>query len=337
MNTRLTFLFTFALMILGVSQAHAADVAVMPVEGVNLAGGQCDAIGVLFGNAYARELNVSTASPAETAQARERSPTSQAAAAQLGVSEYVELRAIQLGAKVTLAGIRYAKDGTEIFRAETAAPSLDEIDVAVARLARALAWRRPIPRVPPRPPVTESAETPPPVVEVSTPKGYPKALGVKAGLIVPVSLGRAFLTAAMLEFDARFGTRDYFIELGLGFAGVVESHSATGKAALEGLFTELGASFYLSNGDFAPYLGGGISPRIASINGSSNGISGVIYGQAGVTLTRDSRARIYVELRVSQNLIGIPEYANDGSTTPDRTTLGVYHPTEFALQFGLGW
>jgi hypothetical protein len=62
-----------------------------------------------------------------------------------------------------------------------------------------------------------------------------------------------------------------------------------------------------------------------------------VYGQAGVTSTRDSRFRLCGELRVTQNVLGIPEYANDGTTTPNRTVLGTYHPTELALQAGVGW
>ena len=63
-----------------------------------------------------------------------------------------------------------------------------------------------------------------------------------------------------------------------------------------------------------------------------------MYGQAGVTFTRDSRARLYAELRVSQYVLGIShdtsydyssgQYVGDGSTI---------YPTEFSLQFGIGW
>ena len=42
----------------------------MPVEGVNLAPGECDAIGVLFANAFSRDAHVVVMSPLET-QVRE--------------------------------------------------------------------------------------------------------------------------------------------------------------------------------------------------------------------------------------------------------------------------
>jgi len=55
------------------------------------------------------------------------------------------------------------------------------------------------------------------------------------------------------------------------------------------------------------------------------------------TFTRDSRLRIYGELRVSQNVLGISEYAADATTTSNPKMLGTYYPIEFALQAGVGW
>src|SRR5664279_4164930 len=118
------------------SQARAAAVAVMPVEGVNLTEGQCDVVGLLFSNALARELRMKVAQPQETKPIFARTKSAPVTAAELGATEYVQLRALQLGARVTVAGIRYTKDGAEIFRAETAASSLDDIEAAAARLAR---------------------------------------------------------------------------------------------------------------------------------------------------------------------------------------------------------
>jgi len=106
-----------------------------------------------------------------------------------------------------------------------------------------------------------------------------------------------------------------------------------------GVFVELGGSFYLSDGPIAPYLGAGLSPRIWVVDnpnsdGDSSGATCIVYGQAGVTFTRDSRARVYAELRVNQYILGL---ANKVSTGDGVVTSGTYHPTEFALQFGLGW
>jgi hypothetical protein len=209
----------------------------------------------------------------------------------------------------------------------------------MSSLAYALTWRRPARTTSaPQPPAGQSMEAPPPEPAKSWPTGPAKALGAKAGIILPVASGRSFLSAGMLQFDARFGTRNYFIEVGAGFALALGNESTSGKAPLEGVFAEVGASFYLLDSPIAPYVGGGVSPRVWGIHSSTNnGLSGALYGQAGVTFTRDSRARMYAELRVSQNVIGIPEYANDGSVSPNRTVLGTYYPTEFGLQGGIGW
>lgn len=85
MKLRWTLLSMLALSSFSAMQAHASVVAVMPVRGVNLSEGQCDAIGVLFANAFARDANVAVASPLESKRALEQSKTPSAAAAQLGV------------------------------------------------------------------------------------------------------------------------------------------------------------------------------------------------------------------------------------------------------------
>jgi hypothetical protein len=333
------------------AQAQTAVLAVMPVQGVNLTEGQCEAIGVLFANALAREANVAVASPLVTKQVVHQSKTAQAAATQLGVAEYVELRAIQLGSKVTLGGIRYAKDGSEMFRAETFAASLDDMEVATARLARALAWRQPLPGAMPPETVTGAEETPPMPSPAPSPKGYPSTLGVKTALIIPVASGRSISPMMSLQFDGRMGTRDYFVEFGAGFVIATDNDYTSNSFRIDGVFAELGGSYYLSKGSIAPYIGGGISPRIYSssirspspssytydyyTDDSSTGARCSVYGQLGINFTRDSRSRIYSELRVSQNVIG---FENQVTNSADVTvSTGTFYPTEFALQVGIGW
>jgi hypothetical protein len=339
MKFRWTILTAFSLLPFSVAQASPAVVAVMPVQGVNLSAGQCDVIGLLFADAFARETRVVVASPTDTKPMLAQGKLPLAVAAQLGVVEYIELRALQLGTRVTVAGIRRGKDGTELFRAETAASSLDEMEIAVARLARSLAWRQPM---------LEAARLPGPAVEAPVaappqpqPSGqYPKALGMKTSLIFPYASGRSFAPLMAGQFDGRIGSRDSFVEFGVG--GAVPSNSSSGSNTIEmgGVFVELGGSFYLSDGPIAPYLGAGVSPRIWFVNApdtgfDSSGATCVVYGQAGLTFTRDSRARVYAEFRVNQYILGLPNKVigpNDSVTTN-----GTYHPTELALQLGIGW
>jgi hypothetical protein len=305
----------------------------MPVEGVNLTEGQCDVVGLLFANAYARELRMKVAQPQETKPIFARTRSAPATAAELGATEYVQLRALQLGARVTVAGVRFTKDGAEIFRAETVASSLDDIETAAARLAHSLAWRQPLAGattyVAPAPPL---GGEPGPELPVPVQAQYPKALGIKTGLMFPVASGRSFAPLMSLQFDGRLGSRDSFVEFGIGAAIPSSVSQGSNDIQMGGVFAELGGSFYLSTASVAPYLGGGISPRIwiaDSPNASdSAGATCTVYGQAGVTFTRDSRVRIFGELRVSQYVIGLIDNARTGDT---------YYPTEFGLQIGMGW
>jgi hypothetical protein len=327
------------------AQAQPAVVAVMPLQGVNLTEGQCEAIGVLFSNALAREANVAVASPLETKRVLQQTKTAQAAAAQLGAVEYIELRAIQLGVKVTLAGIRYAKDGRELFRVETFALSLDDTELATARLAHALAWRQPIPTIMPPAPIPETWEAYPPAPSPAPgANGYPSSLGLKTGFIFPVASGKSISPMISLQFDGRMGTRDYFIEFGAGAAIATDSEYSTGTTRIEGVFAELGGSYFLSDGSIAPYIGAGISPRILQSSTYSNntysdnsntGARCALYGQFGFNFTRDSRSRVFAELRVSQNVVGFSDQTTDSNYNTVST--GTYYPTEFALQAGIGW
>jgi hypothetical protein len=336
MKIRWTIFSAFLLVSLSTAQASATVVAVMPVQGVNLSEGQCDVIGLLFTEAFARETRTAVTPPTETKAKLTQGKPPIAVASELGALEYIELRALQLGARVTVAGIRRAKDGAEIYRAETAASSLDEMEIAVARLARSLAWRQPMLDAVSAPAIQGPAAIP---VSPQAPASYPKALGMKTSLIFPFSSGRSIAPMMAAQFDGRMGGRDSFIEFGVGAA--IPSSASSGSNVIEmgGVFVELGGSFYLSDGPIAPYLGAGLSPRLWIVD-NPNGVDGsggatcIAYGQAGITFTRDSRARVYAELRVNQYLLGL---ANKVYTPDGNQTNGNYYPTEFALQLGIGW
>jgi hypothetical protein len=344
MKLRWTLLSTLAFSLLSAAQAHSAVVAVMPVRGVNLSEGQCDAIGVLFANAFARDSQVAVASPMETKPALAQSKTAQAVAARLGVAEYVELRAILLGKRVMLAGIIYGKDVRELFRAETAAPSVDDMELAAARLARALILREPIPRMPfpETGPQTPGGASPPANLGQASaePLVRPRALGMKTGIIFPLASGRSFFPMLSLQFDGRIGTRNYFLEFGAGGAVPTDSQRSSGKFGLFALFGEIGGSLYLSDGSIAPYIGAGISPGFWAYDGEAATNNGIlrctIYGQAGITFTRDSRTKIYAEFRVSQHILSFADEVTDYSTYGTSTSSS-YYPTLLALQFGIGW
>jgi hypothetical protein len=346
---RLTWIVLPVFAFVSSAEAQPALIAVMPAQGVNLTEGQCDAIGVIFANAFAREANVTVASPMETRNVIQHAKTAQAAAAQLGAVEYIELRAVQLSSRVILTGIRYDKAGKELFRAEISAWNLDDMELASTRLARALAWRQPISNLEPYNAAGANWEAPPLPAPAPSSTISPNAFGLKSGFIIPAALysHRYISPMLSLQFDGRMGTRDYFIEFGAGVVVSTDSQYSNNTMRINGVFAELGGSYYLSKGSIAPYIGGGVSPRILNssvyhdytsdysyINSNdSTGARCAFYGQIGVTFTRDSRSRVYSEFRVSQNVIGI----TDDYSTSEGTGTHTYYPTEFALQVGIGW
>jgi len=324
-------------------RAYSATVAVMPVQGANLSEGECDAIGVLFANAFSRDANVAVASPLETKAVRNQVPTSLEAATRMRVALYAELTAMQLGTSVRVQGTLFGKDGKEIYRAQTVAPSLDDMEIEIAKLARALILRQPVPRTP-RPVAVAAAEVPvaPDVPEAPPgpvdPNATTKALGVKAGFMLPVSSGKTFSPMASAQFDGRIGPRGHFVEFGAGAAFPLNDYSyGSSELRVTILFLEIGGSYYLMEGSTALYLGGGISPAFWSSEVSyvsSDAGTLAAYGQIGMTLNRDSRARFYGEIRVSQYLlaVGVPVADNNGYGTG--TT---FHPLVIGLQLGVGW
>ena len=170
------------------------------------------------------------------------------------------------------------------------------------------------------------------------PNATTKALGVKAGFMLPVSSGRTFSPMVSAQFNGRIGARGHFIEFGAGAALPLNDYSyGSSESRVSILFLEIGGSYYLSEGSTALYLGGGISPAFWSSEVSyvsSDAGTLAAYGQIGMTLNRESRARFYGEIRVSQYLlaVGDPVADNNGYGTG-----ATYHPLLLALQLGVGW
>jgi hypothetical protein len=332
--------------ILGASRAYSATVAVMPVQGVNLSEGECDAIGVLFANAFSRDANVVVASPLETKALRAQAHTSLEAATKMGVALFAELKAMQLGTTVKVQGALYNKEGKEIYRAQTVAPSLDDMELEMAKLARGLILRQPVP-VAVQPTageradvsaVPETPEAPPAPVD---PHASVKALGGKSALMLPVSSGKSYSPMVSAQFDGRVGSRNYFLEFGAGAAVPLNDSYGSTERRVSILFLEMGVSVYLMEGSSALYLGGGLMPGIwisrTDYNSSSTG-SLAAYGQLGMTLTRDSRAKVYGEVRISQYLLAVSDPLASSSDYYGTVGNGdAYHPMMVAFQIGVGW
>jgi hypothetical protein len=320
------------------AEARAAEVAVMPVSGVNLSEGDCDAIGVLFANAFARDARVAVASPLETAALREDGRPAAAIAAQLGAVKYVELDALQLGQRVKLGGVLYAKDGARLFQAETTAPSLEAMDVAIAALAHALAFGQPI-ALPALPEATASAYEPPPAPEPAPDPNAPRgSYGVKLGFALPHASGKSFAPGLLIQFDGRLGPRNYFLEFGAGLVFPTDDQTGSSVIRLRSGYLELGGSYYLWEGNSALYLGAGLSPALWQLSSGYDDHTAATcaaYAQVGVTFTRNSRAKIFGEFRLYQLLIGVANPINDGTTYYTATLSDSYRPMVLAFQGGV--
>jgi hypothetical protein len=310
----------------------------MPVDGVNLTPGECDAIGVLFTNAFSRDANVAVASPLETKQIRERMPNAMGAAAQMGVAFYVELAAMQLGSVVKLAGTLFNKDGSVVYRAQTVASSLDAMEIETANLARALIVRQPV--MPSSDAAPEVAFSPS-AGDATQSASYPKALGAKVAMLVPHSSGRTFSPMVGGQFDGRLGTRDYFFEFGAGLMVPVDESSTNSDLHVSLFFAELGASYYLTAGSLGLYAGGGISPTLwmsrREYASSKASATLALYGQLGLTFTRDSRARLFSEIRLAQYCLGVTDSLVDSSGYYSSGSSDTYYPLTLAFQVGVGW
>jgi hypothetical protein len=97
-----------------------------------------------------------------------------------------------------------------------------------------------------------------------------------------------------------------------------------------GITTEIGASYYLTDGNIAPYIGGGLIPRVvlAGIDSSQKRdiASMSAYGQFGFTVPRNSSTRFMCDLLVAQAIL--PQHLKGGREV---------WPTEPSLHVGIGW
>jgi hypothetical protein len=322
------------------SAALGADVAVMPVQGVNLTDGESEAIGVLFTNAFAREARVAAASPLQTKSLRAAGDSSTAVAGQLGAAKYIELSALQLERKVMLAGILYDASGSVLYRAETSAANLDGMEPALTALARALAFRQPVRAAA----VARGAdalpqngyEAPPSMTGVPDAKTTRGAYGPKVGLAIAKSSDRSFSPSFLVQFDGRLGPRNYFLEFGAGLLVPMDDSTSTSSIRMGAGFLEFGASYYLWAGSTAMYVGAGLSPALWETEygyATRMGATCSAYGQVGMTFTRDMRVKIYAEFRVAQLLLAVTDPGFSSGANGETT----FRPTMLSFQGGVGF
>jgi hypothetical protein len=131
----------------------------------------------------------------------------------------------------------------------------------------------------------------------------------------------------------------FFLEFGAGFT-VPSSGVSEADRSIGGVFAEFGADYYLTHSSVSPYIGGGVMPRLIGGNHVDFGANLAAYGQLGVMFFRQSSSRLYLDLRVAQNLTPWQRTTvNSSSTFPytEEDASGARFPTELLVAVGVGW
>jgi hypothetical protein len=315
---------------LSAASSVRADAAVLPVLGTNLSDGEVAAIGSLIASAYAFQTGKPVLPPAEVGPVLETAGSERAAIAQLGVAEYVRVEAVRLNTRIALVVSLRNRHGSSLFELRTTATSLDDMEVVSERIAASLARRTPLQH-------TRTIGT---VIgrEAQAPNRLflEKIFGARVAGTYILARHLEKRAALSLMFDGRLETADYFLEFGAGF--LISSPSNQDSASLGALLMQLGGSYYLGHGSVSPYVGIGVSPRIAF--GDYEGIGFTANGQLGVMFLREASTRFYLELRVDQNLMPLEPRFNDYTYVDGVPVIdhrGKVLPTELSVAAGIGW
>jgi hypothetical protein len=329
--------------------AHAADVAVFGPEISNLPAQDAEAVAGLIAQAYASASQQSVVPPSEARSATEAGTSYEAAAAKLGVKEYLRLSAVSAGRSLVISASRHRADGSVLFQTKQVSEGLEGVARDADAIAQALLGKTSLAAPPSPSPVSPAAEVemPPAKFKEDTDNYY----GFKTGVHFPLAKGANYWTGLSLQFVGRLQFPRFFIEFGAGFIvptiiddrydeSVCGFYPATGttvcndpdngdRGYIGGFTTELGASYYLTKGNVVPYVGGGIIPRIvlAGLNNESHDIAGMLaYAQFGFTAPRHGHTHFFADIRLSQAIL--PQHLESGDPV---------WSTEPTLHAGLGW
>lgn len=322
--------------------ASAADVAVFSPEISNLSPQDADAVGNLVAQAYQAIAQCTIVSPSQAAPALAKTNDYIAASAQLGVKEYLRMSAVGAGRRVVITAGRYAADGRSIMQVRQTAESIEDVTIAADSVARALysGVQQPVAAMA----MSQPAQAMPPLKVPNAKKKSEVLYGLKTGVHLPFAKGAAYFPAISLQFDGRLQLPHLFLEFGAGFLvptsleddyddcyGEGCSEIKTNRGHIGGITTELGASYYLTDSNVSPYVGGGIIPRVILAGIDSNDArrdvaSMSVYAQFGLTFPRERSTRFLVDLRLAQAVL--PQHLNNGHQV---------WPTEPSLHAGIGW
>lgn len=307
-----------------------ASVMMLPVQGTNLEPGEVDAIGQMIMTAYQVEAKDTTIPPADAQKAVDEAGGYPQAAQKLGAKEYIYVSAVKLNSRIVLNATRYSADGHYIFSAKMSATSLDDIEPAAERLSKALLQQQSTSEVRTQDNVLRTEEQQP--IRTSA----QKVAGLKASVIYPIGWEHKIAPQMSGAFDLRLENGMHFIEMGIGLTFAAPDQ----RYSYGGIWLDIGGSFYLMEGNTAPYLGGGLMPRLMSDEGESLA-NFAPYLQAGVMFFRESKTRFYTDFRVAQNVLPIAFGGGEVWDSTNSTYLNVgttnLYPTELTFSVGMGF
>jgi hypothetical protein len=306
-----------------------ADVGVFPVRGTNLSEGESAAIGSLIASAYAYRTGKPVLGPDQLGPVLAQTGSERAAAQQLGLAEYISVEAVRLTARISLSVSLRNQHGSELYRLRTTATSLDDMEVVSERMAAAIERRTDME-------YTRSIDN----VTGKETRGrnrlfMEKIFGVRMAAVLPIAYHLHPRAGVSIMFDGRLENNDYFLEFGAGL--MLPSDLGSADTGIGGLLAQLGASYYLTHSNVSPYVGVGMSPRI--LFGNYEGVGFAANAQLGVMFMRESSTRLYIELRVDQNLFALHESYDDYSSDSESTVQARKSvlPTELSVAAGIGW
>jgi len=317
--------------------ALAADIAIFPAETSNLSPADNLAVGELLAQAYAAISRQAVLSPVRCEDAVAHATTYEGAARSLGVKEYVRTSTLAVGRLTVITATRYRSDGTFVYQSKMTAHAMEDLPAISDRMAKALFFQVDDEEVRTRDNVVLDE------ARVKPRRASEKVFGFKTGVYIPMARGATFSTAIGLQFDIRFEMDRFFLEFAAGFifptsladdasvcvnsssgySGCTTNHRNRGTVG--GLTGEIGGSYFLTDGNAAPYIGVGLIPRLLfDINGDTANMLG--YGQVGFMLPRDASIRFYADFRAAEGMI--ETHLENGRTV---------HTTELTVHAGFGW
>ena len=318
--------------VLGLVLSAPASAAVMvaPVEGTNLTLGEVEAISQTVASAYRMAQQEAVIPLSEARQAVEQTGGVREAANRLGATEYVYVTAVRLDTRIVITATRYSASGTPLHSAKMTASGLDDVEPASERLAKALAAHQATSNTLTLDTITKT--------EAKRPnrKWSDKVTGFKAGFTYPVGWGHEISPMMNAGFALRVEGENHFLEFGVGLI-LPANASDDNRLSYGGVYAEIGANFYLAHTSTSPYLGFGVMPRLMS----SEVTNLAPYGQGGLMFFRESSTRMYLDLRVAQNVlpVGFSGHSQYDSVSGNYTTTPAQrlYPTELTLHVGVGW